>query len=84
MGKNVLWPFAFHCTGMPIAAAARRLKREIDNGATRSPPAPANAKKEDLPPPTQYEILMQLGITEEEIPQFTDPIKWLRYFPPHG
>jgi len=52
LGKNVLWPFAFHCTGMPIAAAARRLKREIERGATRSPPPPANAKKEDLPPPT--------------------------------
>lgn len=28
-GKNVLWPFAFHVTGMPIAACADRLKREI-------------------------------------------------------
>jgi len=27
---------------------------------------------------------MQLGITEEEIPNFVDPIKWLQYFPPHG
>jgi len=84
LGKNVLWPFAFHCTGMPIAAAARRLKREIENGATRSPPPPPKAKKEDLPPPTQYEILMQLNVPEAEIPQFTDPIKWLQYFPPYG
>ena len=28
-GKDVLWPFAFHCTGMPIAACADRLKREL-------------------------------------------------------
>jgi len=28
-GYNVLFPFAFHCTGMPIQAAANRLKREI-------------------------------------------------------
>eukprot|EP00547_Thalassionema_nitzschioides_P000863 CAMPEP_0194202012 /NCGR_PEP_ID=MMETSP0156-20130528/2140_1 /TAXON_ID=33649 /ORGANISM="Thalassionema nitzschioides, Strain L26-B" /LENGTH=1244 /DNA_ID=CAMNT_0038927371 /DNA_START=100 /DNA_END=3834 /DNA_ORIENTATION=+ len=28
-GKNVLFPFAFHCTGMPIQAAANKLKREI-------------------------------------------------------
>ncbi len=24
-GFNVLWPFAFHCTGMPIVAAAKRI-----------------------------------------------------------
>jgi len=29
-GKNVLWPFAFHCTGMPIQAAANKLKAEIE------------------------------------------------------
>lgn len=30
-GKNVLWPFAFHCTGMPIAACADKLKRELED-----------------------------------------------------
>jgi len=29
-GKNVLMPFAFHCTGMPIQAAANKLKAEIE------------------------------------------------------
>jgi leucyl-tRNA synthetase len=29
-GKNVLFPFAFHCTGMPIQAAANKLKTEIE------------------------------------------------------
>lgn len=28
-GKNVLFPFGFHCTGMPIQAAANKLKDEI-------------------------------------------------------
>ena len=28
-GKNVLFPFAFHCTGMPIAAAAKKINEEI-------------------------------------------------------
>ena len=27
-GYNVLFPFSFHCTGMPITAAANRLKKE--------------------------------------------------------
>lgn len=30
-GKNVLFPFAFHCTGMPIQAAANKLKAELDS-----------------------------------------------------
>eukprot|EP00568_Trieres_chinensis_P011970 CAMPEP_0183296168 /NCGR_PEP_ID=MMETSP0160_2-20130417/3842_1 /TAXON_ID=2839 ORGANISM="Odontella Sinensis, Strain Grunow 1884" /NCGR_SAMPLE_ID=MMETSP0160_2 /ASSEMBLY_ACC=CAM_ASM_000250 /LENGTH=1111 /DNA_ID=CAMNT_0025457759 /DNA_START=149 /DNA_END=3484 /DNA_ORIENTATION=+ len=30
-GKNVLFPFAFHCTGMPIQAAANKLKTEMAN-----------------------------------------------------
>ena len=30
-GFNVLFPFGFHCTGMPICAAAEKLKFEIQN-----------------------------------------------------
>eukprot|EP00398_MALV-I-01_sp_L67-1_P000400 gene400-4_t len=30
-GKQVLWPFAYHCTGMPICAAANKLKAELEN-----------------------------------------------------
>eukprot|EP01035_Chromulina_nebulosa_P063560 gene63560-86943_t len=29
LGKNVLFPFAFHCTGMPIQAAANKLAEEV-------------------------------------------------------
>jgi leucyl-tRNA synthetase len=114
-GKNALFPFSFHCTGMPIQAAANRLKMEIEAGKTRSvqPTAPVeeekkaeeekqipqggkkgkakggDKKKEDKPkvmkvPPTQYEILMQVGIPEEDIPLFQDSNKWLEFFPPKG
>ena len=34
--------------------------------------------------PTQYEILKQIGIADEEIPKFQDPRHWLEFFPPEG
>ena len=46
-GKKVLFPFAFHCTGMPIQAAANKLKREIEGGIqARLAAAAANAASE--------------------------------------
>ena len=30
LGKRALFPWAFHCTGMPIRAAADKLIREIE------------------------------------------------------
>jgi leucyl-tRNA synthetase len=29
-GHNTLFPFSFHCTGMPIMASADKLKRQFD------------------------------------------------------
>ncbi|WEL38777.1 leucyl-tRNA synthetase [Encephalitozoon hellem] len=31
-GYNVLFPFVFHCTGMPISASAKKLKEELSGG----------------------------------------------------
>mmetsp|Transcript_12919 Transcript_12919/g.27866 ORF Transcript_12919/g.27866 Transcript_12919/m.27866 type:complete len:1110 (-) Transcript_12919:141-3470(-) len=118
-GKNSLFPFAFHCTGMPIQAAANKLKSEIELYGT--PPqfpeedpavrakmeaelaAAAKAKadkaaatgakakggKTKLVQKTgtgivrQWNILKRM-VPEDEIPQFSDPVHWLRYFPPIG
>ena len=44
-GKNAMWPFAFHCTGMPIQAAANKLKDEL--AMYGNPPVfPAEVKEE--------------------------------------
>lgn len=107
-GRRAIWPFAFHCTGMPIQAAANRLRMEIAQGKIRSEqpkveeekkaeePADKGGKKGKAKPtdakkpttqrvaPTQYEILMQIGISEADIPAFQDPEHWLRFFPPQG
>lgn len=45
-GKNVLWPFALHCTGMPILACADKLKREIEQ-KRRKKKEEENQKKSD-------------------------------------
>mgnify|MGYP006125891351 CR=1 FL=1 len=50
---------------MPIQASSVRLTREIKNGTTKD-----QKDKEGKVVLTQYEILMQLGIEEAEIPKF--------------
>lgn len=49
-GKRVLFPFAFHCTGMPIQAAANKLKRELDNGIHLKKEAAAAGDAMDVEP----------------------------------
>ncbi len=59
-GYNVLHPQAFHCTGLPILGAAKRIA-EGD--------------------PVQIGILRKMGIPEEEVPNFADPLHWIEVFP---
>lgn len=59
-GHNVLFPQAFHCTGLPILGAADRIKDGEE---------------------TQIRILREMGIPEEEIPKFADPMHWVRTLP---
>ena len=57
-GKNVLFPFAFHCTGMPIQAAANKLKEEMTKFG--NPPV----FPEDNEPEATAESIENLSITK--------------------
>eukprot|EP01038_Epipyxis_sp_PR26KG_P005664 gene5664-7821_t len=116
-GYNVLFPFAFHCTGMPIQAAANKLKEEMllygnppvfpeikveetvktpveekktTKDAEQAIADKSKGKKSKLvvkgqagTQMKQWEILSKM-VPQEEIAEFSDPVKWLNYFPPLG
>lgn len=90
LGKNVLFPFAFHCTGTPIKASADKLRAEIemygnppvfpsDTTITKTGKAKIDSK---VGSKYQWNILKSLGVHETEIPMFVDPYYWFSYFPP--
>jgi len=96
-GFNVLWPFGFHCTGMPISAAAKKLQLEFDtlgdNISTIASELEQKFHEEVKKAKTdkkfkvttklpQYSILRMCGIPDNEIKDFTSPYHWLSYFPP--
>lgn len=93
LGENVLFPFAFHCTGTPIKASSDKLKFEIETyGCPPVFPDETNNKskttgKAKIDAKTggmtyQWDILKSQGIPESEIPKFVDPYYWFNYFPP--
>jgi len=86
-GKKVLFPFAFHCTGMPIQAAANKLKREIEEIGIENLQSGIFLRDEEDPgnrPKTQWEILQLCDVPDDEIPNFCAPQYWLEYFPPRA
>ncbi len=78
-GKRVLFPFAYHVTGMPIAACADKLKRELSEYG-----CPPVFGESGLKSKTnfQWNILKDMGVAVDEIPLFQDAKHWLMYFPP--
>lgn len=67
IGYNVLFPFGFHVTGIPIYAASKKLEKESIHGNGQ-----------------QYNIMKNMGIPENDIYKFTNPIEWIKYFPNLG
>lgn len=73
-GQKVLFPFAFHGTGMPIVSCAEKLAETLDKYG----PEPNLDLIENS---NQYKILANMDIPFDLIPNFTDPYYWLKYFP---
>lgn len=75
IGYNVLFPFGFHCTGMPICAAAKKLENELE-----TIPNIQTNENEKL----QYNILKYYKLDHDSIVKFTDPLRWVKYFSQEG
>ncbi len=54
------------------------MKREIENKNNNK------ITQEEHKSVSQFDIMKKMGIDEKEIPEFSDPKKWLLHFPPIG
>ena len=84
IGKNVLFPFGFHCTGMPIAAAAKRVQNEFKEDPDIIKHIKEHKIKKTKKGMTQVEILKEVGVADEDLQKFENPDFWLQYFPPYA
>lgn len=79
-GFNVMFPFAFHGTGMPIVSCARRLEDELKifNTELKIKDLLSKQNNSNL---TQIEILSKMNVPIEDLKNFINPHYWLTYFP---
>lgn len=72
LGYDVLQPFSFHLTGMPIVAAADKLKYELQ--------LIGNNRDSTISFATQYINMKQMNINDNDIQKFIDPLHWGNHF----
>ena len=72
-GYNTLLPFAFHLTGIPICASAKKLADDLEKYK--------DVAFEQIPENSQIKIMLSMGIPKDEINKFVDPYYWGVYFP---
>ncbi|PVU92029.1 hypothetical protein BB561_004068 [Smittium simulii] len=97
-GKNALFPFGLHATGMPIRASADKISREIElfgidfakffeqqtelGQALNQIVISKDQPKPAAAPLYQFQIMQSIGFDLSEIHKFADPSHWLETFPP--
>ena len=76
LGENVLFPFGFHGSGMPIVSCANKLKEEINktNGVLNEEDI------KNLPSNCQIKILYEMQVPIDEMIKFCNPEYWVIYF----
>ena len=98
-GKKALFPFAFHCTGMPIQAAAVKLKKEYETYGSpvpNFPPSPPEVVEgglddEGLPTAWRWHILnttencfVDYAVPAYSIPNYRVEYTHVPWILPHG
>jgi leucyl-tRNA synthetase len=78
-GYNVLFPFGYHGSGMPIVSSAKKLSREIDI-VKEAGMELTSEYIEFLPTNNQLRILYEMNIPINEMNNFIDPYYWIIYF----
>ncbi|PWA01672.1 hypothetical protein BB558_002217 [Smittium angustum] len=97
-GKNALFPFGLHATGMPIKASADKISHEIslfgkdfsgyynsiENIQQGVDKMEVKSNKADKAPKItyQFQIMESLGFSRDEIYKFSEPQFWLDTFAP--
>ena len=76
-GHEVLWPFGFHCTGMPIKACADKLSHEIALLEGRQ----VSEALIDASSLRQHRIMLDSGVALGDIHKFANAQYWIEYFP---
>jgi leucyl-tRNA synthetase len=77
-GYNVLFPFGYHGTGMPIVASAAKLKGELAKYHSGNE---GGCDYQSLPPYSQMRILLDMNVKKGDLYKFADPYYWIKYFP---
>jgi len=73
LGKNVLFPFGYHCTGMPIAASANKIKKELESGDYAT--IKQREKNKNVQTPTKVEEVPtdNINVESKEKPENNNP-----------
>lgn len=80
-GYNVMFPFGFHGSGMPIVACAKKLHRELtESKFSHSVESEFSKYVGSCTKDSQIGILRDMGVDITDIPKFVDPTFWILYF----